>query len=318
MFYGLLLSIAACMVWGIAYVVPLILADMRPIRIALFRYLIFSVFCMGYLCVKRKELTFTKTDWRDATLLGIIGNLAFYWVLSEAVVRIGAAMTGVFTAYIPVVVSLWVLLTEKRRDAWNPKLLLGLGMIAVGLIFLNMDRVQTILTSAGNTLATIDHDSSKALWDYALGIVFALASVVIWTWFPLKNTKWLTSHASSSVSVWTAAQGATLFPIALVALGFNATTSPRFLMPDLRAFLWISVLALGCSWLGNFLWNAASRYLPTMMIGQILVFETIAAIVYASILDQALPSLTMVIGSIVVLVGVSISFQLLRRQNEQS
>ena len=45
-------------------------------------------------------------------------------------------------------------------------------------------------------------------------------------------------------------------------------------------------LAIGASWLGNGLWNAASKRLPLTLSGQMIVFETLFALLYAFIYDQ--------------------------------
>jgi hypothetical protein len=42
-------------------------------------------------------------------------------------------------------------------------------------------------------------------------------------------------------------------------------------------------LGLCASWLGTLLWNRASSLLPTPLVGQLIVFETLAAFAYAFI-----------------------------------
>ena len=314
MFFGFLLGISACMIWGIIYVIPLILADYSPAFIALARYLVFAVFSAVYLWVKRREIRLCPADWLEAVRLGLIGNLAFYWVLSEAVVRIGAALAGIFTACIPVVASLWVLLREKNWRHDDRRLWTALAVILAGLIFLNVDRFET-LRGIDSNLFTSD-DARFSSFDYAVGILFALVSVLIWTWFPLKNAEWLKRHPKVSVSVWTAAQGVTLFPFTLFLLSADAIFNDAFLVPDGRCLIWLLVLGLGCSWLGSLLWNEASRRLPSVLVGQMLVFETVSAIVYASILEGIFPSLPTLAGIIVVLSGVLYSLNLLRQRSD--
>lgn len=314
MFFGFLLGVSACMIWGIVYVIPLILADYSPAFIALARYLVFAIVSAVYLWVHRRNLTLTARDWRQATLLSLIGNLTFYWVLSEAVIRIGAAMAGIFTACIPLVTSIWVLIRSKRPQTIDFRLWLALSVITAGLIFLNIERVEIILGNTAASFQTFSEADNATLINYAVGIVFALLSVVIWTWFPLKNAEWLKKHAGASIPMWTAAQGVTLFPITFLTLGIDTIANNAFLWPDLHCLFWLLVLGLGCSWLGNLLWNAASRRLPQVIVGQMLVFETISAILYASILDGTRPSPSMLVGSSVVLTGVLFSLNILRRQ----
>ena len=44
-------------------------------------------------------------------------------------------------------------------------------------------------------------------------------------------------------------------------------------------------LATGGSWLGNMLWNAASKRLPLTLSGQMIAFETLFALLYAFVYD---------------------------------
>jgi drug/metabolite transporter (DMT)-like permease len=52
-----------------------------------------------------------------------------------------------------------------------------------------------------------------------------------------------------------------------------------------------SAVALLASVAGNALWNSASRRLPLTMTGQMVIFETLFALLYAFIWEQRLPSL---------------------------
>ncbi|MGI4985011.1 MAG: EamA/RhaT family transporter, partial [Janthinobacterium lividum] len=48
-------------------------------------------------------------------------------------------------------------------------------------------------------------------------------------------------------------------------------------------------LAFGASWLGNGLWNLASRALPLTLSGQMIVFETLFALLYGFAYAQRWP-----------------------------
>jgi hypothetical protein len=43
-------------------------------------------------------------------------------------------------------------------------------------------------------------------------------------------------------------------------------------------------IGLFASWLGTLCWNEASQRLPTALVGQLIVFETLAALAYALLL----------------------------------
>jgi drug/metabolite transporter (DMT)-like permease len=66
------------------------------------------------------------------------------------------------------------------------------------------------------------------------------------------------------------------------------------------------MLAIGllASWLGTLCWNAASQRLPTALAGQLIVFETLAALAYAFALRGQWPEPLTLTGIALLVVGV--------------
>jgi drug/metabolite transporter (DMT)-like permease len=66
------------------------------------------------------------------------------------------------------------------------------------------------------------------------------------------------------------------------------------------------MLAIGllASWLGTLCWNEASQRLPTTLVGQLIVFETLAALAYAFILRGQWPALATAAGITLLIAGV--------------
>ena len=67
------------------------------------------------------------------------------------------------------------------------------------------------------------------------------------------------------------------------------------------------MLAIGlfASWLGTLCWNEASRRLPTALAGQLIVFETLAALAYAFILRGQWPAGATLAGVALLVIGVA-------------
>ncbi|MDH5540938.1 MAG: EamA/RhaT family transporter, partial [Rhizobacter sp.] len=61
-------------------------------------------------------------------------------------------------------------------------------------------------------------------------------------------------------------------------------------------------IGLFASWLGTLCWNEASQRLPPSLAGQLIVFETLAALAYALMLRGGMPAAQTLAG-IVLLVG---------------
>ena len=66
------------------------------------------------------------------------------------------------------------------------------------------------------------------------------------------------------------------------------------------------MLAMGllASWLGTLCWNEASQRLPTALVGQLIVFETLSALAYALLLRGTAPPLLTGVGVLLLIAGV--------------
>jgi drug/metabolite transporter (DMT)-like permease len=94
------------------------------------------------------------------------------------------------------------------------------------------------------------------------------------------------------------------------AAGFTLPLGPRpWVFTGLMA-----AIGLFASWLGTLCWNAASQRLPTTLAGQLIVFETLAALLYAFIWRGALPSLQILAGIGLLCVGVVLGAHAFRPQ----
>ena len=154
-----------------------------------------------------------------------------------------------------------------------------------------------------------------------------MGAVVCWTWYPLRNADWLRAHASRSPRTWATAQGVATLPLALLGCAglwlFAALTPGAFDTPAVAAggsptpfelplgpqpLLFVTLMfAIGlfASWLGTLCWNEASQRLPTRLSGQLIVFETLAALAYAFALRGEWPSAATVWGTALLVGGVA-------------
>src|SRR6202012_20575 len=91
---------------------------------------------------------------------------------------------------------------------------------------------------------------------------------------------------------------------------------PALAAPRWQTFWAVNlVLAIGASWLGNGLWNAAAKRLPLTLSGQMIVFETLFALVYGFIYDGRLPRGLEIAAIALLLIGVSWSVSLHSRDD---
>jgi drug/metabolite transporter (DMT)-like permease len=204
---------------------------------------------------------------------------------------------------LPVVIAITSNLRDARRDGRLPwlKLLPSLGLIACGLLLVNQVEFEHLRTQTQVSVST-----------YALGAALALVAVACWTWYPIRNADWLRAHADRSPRSWATAQGLATLPLAAVGFvafwGWNAASGQAFAMPfgPTPMFFIGLMFAIGllASWLGTLCWNEASQRLPTTLVGQLIVFETLSALAYAFALRGTWPEPMTLAGIVLLVAGV--------------
>jgi drug/metabolite transporter (DMT)-like permease len=134
----------------------------------------------------------------------------------------------------------------------------------------------------------------------------------MWTMYAVLNARYLKRSQISSV-VWAQAMGL----CCLLQVGIAMSLWLFFHEHPVRLFQWtdshevvvrflagILVLGVLVSWFSTQVWNKVSRRLPITVAGQLLVVQSLAAIVYGSWLDRQVPQLIELICVVLVVVGV--------------
>ena len=76
MLAGLLFGIAACAIWGLIYIIPILLPEYSPILISSARYTIYGLACLFLVPMQLKDLKrLTKKDWILAFNLSFFGSI---------------------------------------------------------------------------------------------------------------------------------------------------------------------------------------------------------------------------------------------------
>ncbi|WP_429079563.1 DMT family transporter [Aeromonas bivalvium] len=300
MLLGVLFALLAGLMWGLIFVAPLLVDGYPPALLASGRYLAFGLIVLPLAWRARKRLAaLSASDWREALALTLVGNLVYYFCLSGAILRIGSPLAAMLIGTLPVVTAL---AANRLYGAWDgrlsrARLYPALLLMAAGLYLVN----RTELTWQAETRT-----------DQLLGLALAVAAVLCWTWYPLRNARWLREHPGRSPALWATAQGLVTLPVALVAylgsLGHLALSAPDFPLPfgptPLRFVLLMGAVGLFCSWLGTLCWNEASQRLPTVLVGPLIVFETLAGLLYVFMLRGAMPPMITLAGVVCLVAGV--------------
>lgn len=302
---GILYALAAGLMWGLVFVGPLLLPEYPATLQSVGRYLAFGLIALPLAWMDRKALRqLGRADWIEALKLAAIGNLLYYLCLASAIQRAGGPLPTMIIGTLPVVIAISANLRNSRRDGRLPwrRMLPSLLLIAAGLACVNQVELNALRNDA--------HADFKR---YAQGALLAFVSVACWTWYPLRNADWLRGHPDRSPRTWATAQGVATLPLALagyaalwlvVGLGDGGFAMPFGPRPAFFIGLMIAI-GLFASWLGTTCWNEASQRLPTALAGQLIVFETLAALAYAFALRGRMPEPLTLLGIALLVAGVT-------------
>ena len=304
MLSGTLFALAAGLMWGLVFVVPLLLPEYPPALLSVARYLAFGLIALPLAWLDRKRLRgLTRADWSEAAKLALVGNLLYYLCLAAAIQRAGGPLPTMIIGTLPVVIAITSNLRDARGDGHLPwrRLAPSLLLIAAGIALVN-----------DAELELLRQEPSIDARRYALGALLAIGALACWTWYPIRNADWLREHPERSPRVWATAQGVATLPLAAVGLAgvsaWFAATGSDFDLPlgptPQRFVLLMLVIGLFASWLGTLCWNEASQRLPTALAGQLIVFETAAALAYAFALRGSVPPATTLAGIALLVAGV--------------
>lgn len=306
MISGVLYALLAGLMWGLIFVGPLIVPEYPAMLQSMGRYLALGLFALPLAWMGRARLRqLTRGDWVTALGLTMMGNLIYYVCLASAIQRTGAPVSTMIIGTLPVVIPVFANLLYSHRDgklAWS-KMLPALVCIAIGLAFVNIAELRH---------ARVDEFDG---WRYGSGIMLASISVVCWAWYALRNARWLRENPDKPPMMWATAQALVTLPVSL--LGYIASCwwlglqQPEFALPfGPRPWVFVGLMvaiAVLCSWVGALCWNIASQKLPTVILGPLIVFETLAGLLYTFLMRQSVPPLLTGCGILLLVVGVVIA-----------
>ena len=302
-------ALSAGLMWGLVFVAPLLLPDYPATLLTFGRYFAFGLVTLPIAWWQRDNLRkLRRADWWLATRLSLVGNIAYYVALSAAIQLAGAPLPTLIIGTLPVEIAVCSNLSD-RQFSWA-RLLPSLVLIGLGLACANADQLNRL-------------DTKNTLNAYLTGAALAVVANAAWTWYPIHNARWLRAHPCHTSITWATAQGLVTLPMALTGLlasitYLKATGDARFAQsfwgpqPSKFCLLMLSV-GFSASWLGTLLWNIASKNTPTALTGQLIVFETLAALGYAYLVYERAPSGFETAGIALLVLGVIVGVSALSR-----
>jgi drug/metabolite transporter (DMT)-like permease len=252
--------------WGLVFIAPRLTADFAPAQIAAARYMAYGLVALPLLARGSWRGKLARPDWTALAILGLTGNIIYYICLAVAVQLAGPAPASLIIGLLPVVITL-IGVRDEGAVPLKPLLpSLLLAVLGVGLI-----SFQSLTLAAGS-------------WEgQAIGLLAACGSLACWAVYAVLNARCVARLPQVSAQDWSLLLGVVTAAECLVL------AVPAFLLWPFphqheawQRFLLVSFcIAILASVIGNALWNAASRLLPLTMTGQLVVFETLFALLYS-------------------------------------
>lgn len=305
---GIILVLAACLCWGLIFVIPHYLDNFSPIEVALGRYFFYGLAALAIVLIKEKHILRTVSSklWITAFGYTLVMNILYYTSLIIGFRYASASVTALMMGLAPITISFYGNMKEKAFDFKT--LLIPSLALTIGLLLVN--------------IPAFDQDSERSTSEYLLGLACGLFSLGAWTWFVVANSSFLHRNPSLSPARWSNIMGvATLVWVVIIVSGLSLTVGKaehweRYTNPtsDLHNFiLGTALLGLACSWLGFYLWYRANDYLPVSLAGQLTIFETIFGLVFVYIAEQRLPNTIELAGIVVMLAGIIMGVNMLSK-----
>lgn len=281
--------------WGAVIVAPSLIPEVHPVVISCVRFLLYGLFATLLALPTARSLIsrLTRQDQLLLLELALTGNLVYFILLSAAVQYAGVATASLINGLIPVAV---MLMGRRFSQASRCSMLFALALIITGIIWINLPAVMQAIRGEGSMRQV-------------LGAAYAGLGVLSWSWFALRNAQQLKAGRFTPRE-WSTLLGITTGFAALLLSAMVILTQPQLLPSNLATerlstFIVTALfMAIGGSWVANALWNASAQRLPVSIGGQMIVFETLCALVYSYLLAQALPDFKEVFGVVLLLGGV--------------
>lgn len=291
MLTGIFAGLAAGALWGLVFVVPRMTPGLSSVDLTAGRFISYGG--MATLVMLFTWRTHTWPTLRQAgTALGmsLLGATGYYLLIAQSVVFAGSEVPTLIIGTIPI----WIMLLGKPAGIQWSGLLPGLVLTVGGLALM----MQSSLNHAAQAPT-----GGGQFW---LGVLLALGAMLSWTAFALVNAAWLKRHPEVSATEWTNWIGVATGVGALLLWLLAGSTSNELLALDNKALLATVciVTGIGSAWGASILWNVASQRLSVSLCGQLIVSETLFALLYSFVWDGAWPATAQWLAAVLFTLGI--------------
>jgi drug/metabolite transporter (DMT)-like permease len=276
------------------FVAPRMVSGFTAVDFTAGRFVAYGAFSVMLMLLLRKTRLPTAAQALSALGMSVLGFTGYYLLLVYAIADAGTEVPSLIIGTIPI----WMMILGKPAGLRWAGLVPGLALTMLGLGLM----VQATHGAAGGT------PTGMHFWR---GVAFAVASMAFWTAFGLMNAAWLKKHPEVNATTWANWLGVATGLGALV-LWLLAGSDVKVLLAQQNiaaAAILCAATGIGSAWVATYLWNIASQRLSASLCGQLIVSETIFALVYSFIWDGHGPSAMQVLACFLFVAGILASIR---------
>ena len=314
MLTGILAGLGAGALWGLVFLAPRMTPGLSAVDLTAGRFISFgAVSAVAMLLALRTRRLPNVQQAFAAVGMSVLGFTGYYLLLALAIRDAGTEAPALIIGTIPI----WMMVLGKPLGLKWKSLAPGMLLTAAGLALMMLANSQSGELSQGiravNAHAITNHTghgiaqgASQDGPHYWRGIAYAVVAMLCWTAFGLMNSAWLKRHPGVNATDWANWLGVATSAGAVLMWFATGSEVKVLLALDNIAYLATIciVTGLGSAWLATILWNVASQRLSASLCGQLIVSETVFALVYSYAWDRQSPGWLQLAACILFLFGI--------------
>jgi drug/metabolite transporter (DMT)-like permease len=298
MLTGIFAGLAAGALWGLTFVAPRAVLPYTEFDLAVLRYFAFGLTSLILIACNAKFRPGPMNGKQIllALWLGMTGFVIYFLCMAFSINLAGPAIAPLVIGALPLLLAIygnW----QDRNVPWTA-IAAPLLLIAAGLAVVN---------SAGLAAAISEADQKKSL----IGFGVAVLGLLVWFHYAILNAKAMRAKDAPNALGWTSLQGlgamAATIPVAIIAviMGWSKIPELGFAGAEgTRLIGWTILTGVLASWLAQYFWTLASQKLPLALSAQMIVAETIFALLYGFQFEGRWPASAEWLGGGLLIAGV--------------
>ncbi|HEY5560616.1 MAG TPA: DMT family transporter [Clostridiaceae bacterium] len=274
------LAICLITIWGISYLsIKVVVMEINPVLTAFYRFFIASIIMFVFLKFKYPKEKILNEDKLKIVLGGFFGVALYFLLENYSVYFTSAANVSILIATIPV----FTLITQRiffKEKITIPKIA-GTSISIIGIVFVIAAKGEINLFSTG-----------------LAGDLMAIGAAICWVIYNMVSCNFKGKYKSITITTYQLICGCIFLSPSLLIFPMK--------IPSLTASLNILFLAVVCSAISYVVYVYCLDHLGATILTNYINIQPIISILAAKIILNESITTNQIIGSVIIILGVSI------------